>query len=141
MSTCRDGRSTAAALVTARQARDASKYFSVAPHQVLSCREYAGTLCYLSRIVYGLPTFYWENFFCSPKFPKRIWESRKHKHQNGVALSSRLVMRLVGTALLNISHLFLARRWTIRCVKLFKSMFWCSSSQRLSAPDNHFSFF
>jgi hypothetical protein len=71
MSTCRDGRSTAAARVTAMQARDASKYFSVAPYQVLSCLEYAGTLCYLSRLVYGLPTFYWEEFVLFPKFPQK----------------------------------------------------------------------
>jgi hypothetical protein len=26
------------------------------------------------------------NFFSPQKFPKKIWESRKHQHQNGVAL-------------------------------------------------------
>jgi hypothetical protein len=71
MSTCRDGRSAAAARVTARQARDASKYFSIAPYQVLSCIEYAGTLCYLSRSVYGLPTFYWEFFFFVPQISQK----------------------------------------------------------------------
>jgi hypothetical protein len=71
MSTCRDGRSTAAARVTARQARDASKYFSVAPCQVLSCIEYARTLCYMSRLVYGLPTFYWEVFFLVPQISQK----------------------------------------------------------------------
>jgi hypothetical protein len=87
MSTCRDRRCTAAAHVTARQARDASKYFSVAPDRVLSCIEYVGTLYYLSRLVYGLPTFYFGDFCKSSEFPpKKNWESRKHKHQNGVAL-------------------------------------------------------
>jgi hypothetical protein len=84
MSTCRDMRCTAAAHVTARQARDASKYFSVAPDHVLSCTESVETLCYLSRLVYGLPTFHSGDFSSPPKFPRK-WESRKHQHQNGVA--------------------------------------------------------
>jgi hypothetical protein len=62
MSTCRD-RPCTAAHVTARQARDASQYFSVAPDHVLSCIESVGTLCYMSRLVYGLPTFY-SGIFC-----------------------------------------------------------------------------
>jgi hypothetical protein len=65
MSTCRD-RPCTAAHVTARQARDASKYFSVAPDHVLSCTESVGTLCYISRLVDGLPTIYSGNFFFAP---------------------------------------------------------------------------
>jgi hypothetical protein len=84
MSTCRDMPCTAAH-VTARQARDASKYFSVAPDHVLSCIESVGILCYMSRLVHGLPTFYSGIFFSPQKFPKKMWESRKHPHQNGVA--------------------------------------------------------
>jgi hypothetical protein len=72
MLTCRDRRCTAAAHVTARQARDASKYFSFAPDHVLSCIESVGTLYYLSRLVYGLPTFYSGDFSKSPEFPKKI---------------------------------------------------------------------
>jgi hypothetical protein len=70
MSTCRVRPSTAAH-VTARQARDASKYFSVAPDHVLSCIESVGILCYMSRLVYGLPTFYSGNFFFAPKISKK----------------------------------------------------------------------
>jgi hypothetical protein len=84
MSTCRDRRCTAAAHVTARQARNASKYFSVAPDHVLSCIESVETLCYLSRLVYLLPTFYSGDFRPPPKLEKKKWESRKHQHQNGV---------------------------------------------------------
>jgi hypothetical protein len=87
MSTCRDMPCTAAH-VTARQARDASKYFSVAPDHVLSCIESVGILCYMSRLVHGLPTFYSGNFFSPQTFPKKMWESRKHQHQNGVALGT-----------------------------------------------------
>jgi hypothetical protein len=29
---------------------------------------------------------FWE-FFFAPKISKKMWESRKHQHQNGVALS------------------------------------------------------
>jgi hypothetical protein len=93
MSTCRD-RPCTAAHVTARQARDASKYFSVAPDHVLSCIESVGILCYMSRLVHGLPTFYSGNFFSPQKFPKKMWESRKHQHQNGVALLLCNIFRL-----------------------------------------------
>jgi hypothetical protein len=72
MSTCRDRRCTAAAHVTATQARDASKYFSVAPYHVSSCIESEGTLYYLSRLVYGLPTFY------SGEFSKSIPKNGNH---------------------------------------------------------------
>jgi hypothetical protein len=58
MSTCRDRRSTAVAHVTARQARDASNQFLVAYYHVISCIESVGTLCYLSRLIYGLLTIY-----------------------------------------------------------------------------------
>jgi hypothetical protein len=55
MSTCRHRRCTAAAHVTARQARDASeKKFCC----VSSCIESVGTLCYLFRLIYGFLTFY-----------------------------------------------------------------------------------
>jgi hypothetical protein len=83
MWTCPDRRCTAAAHVTARQACDASKYFSVALDHVFSCIESVGTLCYLSRLVYGLSTFY----FCeSSEIPKLMGSMQigPHQHQNGV---------------------------------------------------------
>jgi hypothetical protein len=72
MSPCRDRPCTAAAHDTARQARDASKFFSVAPDHVVSCIESVGTLYYLSRLVCGLPTFYSGDFPKSPEFPKKV---------------------------------------------------------------------
>jgi hypothetical protein len=70
MSTCRD-RPCTAAHVTASQARDASKYFPVAPDHVLSCIESVGILCYMFRLVYGLPTFYSGKLFFAPKISKK----------------------------------------------------------------------
>jgi hypothetical protein len=58
--------------------------FSVAPDHVLSCVESVGALCYLSRLVYGHPTFFSGDFSKFPEFPKQNWESRKHQQQNGV---------------------------------------------------------
>jgi hypothetical protein len=66
MSTCRD-RPCTVVHVTARQARDASTYFSVAPDHVLSCIESEGILCYMFRLVYGIPTLYSGKFFFAPK--------------------------------------------------------------------------
>jgi hypothetical protein len=60
--------------------------FSMA--RVLSGIESVGTLYYLSRLVYG--PFVLGFFFPPQKIPNVLGESRKHQHQNGVALPYRL---------------------------------------------------
>jgi hypothetical protein len=90
MSTCHDRRCAAAAHVTARQARDASKYSSVAPDHALPCIESVGTLCYLSRLVCGLPTFYSGDFLPPPNFQK-IMGITLTPTSNGVASASTVV--------------------------------------------------
>jgi hypothetical protein len=45
---------------------------SVASYHILSSIESEGTLCYLSRLVYGLLTFYSGVFPPPAKFPKKM---------------------------------------------------------------------
>jgi hypothetical protein len=66
------------------------KYFSGAPDHVLSCIA-VGTLRYLSRLIYGLPTFYLPNIFWNrtntnitmvwPNCPSQAMQTDRQKWQ------------------------------------------------------------